>query len=74
MKIGKRSKHWPFVSTEQQIEGLKFITKQFSIRAFGRSLNVFVANKMMNKSKRSVLLKRYREIAGISYDSWRRSR
>jgi len=73
-KIGKKPSHWPFVPSEKQIEGLKFVVEQFSIKQFERSLDVLVWFRYMSKSKRKSLLRRYRKIAGISYDNWRRSR
>ncbi len=73
-KIDKKPSHWPYVSSEQQIEGLKHVVRQFSIKEFERSLDVLVWNRFMSKSKRSKLLRRYRKIADISYDDWRKSR
>lgn len=73
-KIGKKPKHWPFVPPEQQKEGLKSIVKLASISDFEWALKRLTLYKFISKSKMSVLLKRYRKIANISYDDWRRGR
>jgi len=74
MRIKKKPDHWPATSPKQQIEGLKFIVKQINITDFEWSLKLLTWNKYMSKSKMASLLRRYRKIANISYNQWRKDK
>lgn len=65
---------WPYAPLEQQIEGLKSITKTMSIWKFERSMDVLVWAGFMTKSHKYRLIKRFRHIIGMSYEDYRRGR
>ena len=66
MKIAKKPKHWPYVSPDQQLDGMKFTVSQADIDVFRRAMKVLVLDRIISKSKRTSLIKNFRKIAGLS--------
>ena len=65
----KRTKDFsPFVSNEQQIEGLTSTLKQVSPQQFLHALDVLVRDGMMSKSNKHRLIKRMRHILGMTHE------
>jgi hypothetical protein len=63
-----------YAPPEQQKEGLKFVTKQFTINQFEHACNVLVQQRWMTRSRKKKLLSWFREHIGLSYMEWRRKR
>ena len=61
-----------FISKEQQIEGLTFISKHVSMREFSVSTAVLVENDFISKSERYNLVKMMRHIKGISWEKYKK--
>lgn len=63
-----------YVSNEQQLESLPWITSMMSIWRYEQSLNALVWYKLLSRSRKHLLLKRFRKHIGMSYANWHNGR
>ena len=67
----KRTKDFsPFVSNEQQIEGLTSTLKQVLPQQLLHALDVLVREGMMSKSRKHLIIKRMRYILGMAHEKY----
>lgn len=61
-----------FTSKEQQIEGLKFVAKHVTVKAFERTLDILVWNRFFTKSRAHSRRDLFRKALNLSYDEYRK--